>query len=102
MSCDASIHLFVRCHEHRPETFVSLEVRQSVLKNQPRFSQMQWVQENSSDRSGSKISEKRVPLENIFTKVEVKLNIISKNLIQEHVSAADTVPFVKSKDTLSV
>jgi hypothetical protein len=93
---DPSVHLFVRCHEHRPQTFVCLKVRQPILEYQSRLSQMQRVQEHTCDRSGSEIPKKRVSLENIVAEVEVKLNIISKYLIKEDVSAADAVAFVKT------
>jgi hypothetical protein len=96
VSSDPSVHLFVRCHEHGPQTFVCLEIRQPILEYQSRLSQVQRVQEHTCDRSGSEIPKKRVSPEYIVAEVEVKLNIISKYLIQEDMCAADAVAFVKT------
>ena len=102
MSGDTFVHFFVGAHEHGPQTFVGLEIWQSVLEHKSGFCKMQWVQEYASKGSSGKVSHEGVPFEYVVSKVEIVLRVIPQDLIEQHMSTPATIPLVEAKHSLLV
>ena len=102
MCCDTLCHLSVGCHEQTPQRFIGCEVRQPVLQDKSRLNQVQWMKEYACYGSCQEVSHKRVPLEDVISKVKVALYIVSEYLVEEHMSASDTIAFVEAKHSLSI
>lgn len=102
MCSDTFGHFFVRDHEHGPETFVGLEIWETILQHQSGFGQVKRVQENASNWGSREISEERVPLEYVIAEIEIELNIIPEYLVQEDVRTAHTISLIETEHPLTV
>ena len=63
---------------------------------------MEGMQEDTRNWGCNKVPKERIPFEYIVTEVKVVLNIISEDLIQEHMCTTNTIALVKSENTLAV
>jgi hypothetical protein len=63
---------------------------------------MKRVEKDPGDRSGKEVSQEGISLEDVIAKVEVELDVVPEQLVEEDVSAADTIAFVEAQHALTV
>lgn len=58
------------------------------------------MQENTGSKCSQKVTEKRIVLENIVSKVHLKLQIVSCVLIEEYVEHSHSISLIEAKNAL--